>query len=151
MNDQEQRIVVAVDGSPASEAAVAWAAKQASLTGAELQAVTAWQIPALAYGSLMYPAEEDLERASTETLEETLEKVLGKERSNVTTRVIHGPAALVLVEAAKGADLLVMGSRGHGAFAGMLLGSVSDYCVARAPCPVVVVRDPRKYPDEEEE
>lgn len=143
MNDQQRRIVVAVDGSPASEAAIAWAAKQAELTGAELQAVTAWQIPALAYGSVLFPAESDLERASAETLEESLDKVLGKDRAKVSTRVIQGPAALVLVEAAKGADLLVMGSRGHGAFAGMLLGSVSDYCVARAPCPVVVVRDPR--------
>lgn len=144
MSDQHGLIIVAVDGSPASEAAIAWAAKQAKLTGAQLQAVTAWQIPALAYGNVLFPADTDLERASEQTLEEALDKVLGPDRSNVTSRVIHGPAALVLVEAAKGADLLVMGSRGHGAFAGMLLGSVSDYCVARAPCPVVVVRDPEE-------
>lgn len=144
MSDQHGLIIVAVDGSRASEAAIAWAAKQAKLTGAQLQAVTAWQIPALAYGNVLFPADTDLERASEQTLEEALDKVLGPDRSNVTSRVIHGPAALVLVEAAKGADLLVMGSRGHGAFAGMLLGSVSDYCVARAPCPVVVVRDPEE-------
>ncbi|MCL2395671.1 MAG: universal stress protein [Acidimicrobiaceae bacterium] len=148
MSDQAEVIVVAVDGSPASEAAVAWAARQAKLTGAQLQAVTAWQLPALAYGSMLFPAEDDLQHASAQTLEETLEKVLGDDQSNVTTRVIHGPAALVLVEACKDADLLVMGSRGHGAFTGMLLGSVSDYCVARAPCPVVVVRDPRRYEEE---
>lgn len=149
MNDQEQRIVVAVDGSAASEAAIAWAAQQASLTGAHIEAVIAWHIPAIAYGAMTYPNEGDLEQASAQTLEETLDKVLGKDRSNVTTRVIQGPAALALVEVAKGADLLVMGSRGHGAFRGMLLGSVSDYCVARAPCPVVVVRDPRQLEGEE--
>jgi nucleotide-binding universal stress UspA family protein len=150
MSDQEELIIVAVDGSPASEAAIAWAAKQAALTGARLEAVIAWHVPAMAYGSMMYPAEADLEQASTQTLEETLDKVLGQERVNVTSRVIQGPAALALVEASKSADLLVMGSRGHGAFRGMLLGSVSDYCVARAACPVVVVRDPQRHEEEEE-
>jgi nucleotide-binding universal stress UspA family protein len=54
--------------------------------------------------------------------------------------IIHGGATEVLVEAAKSAELLVVGSRGHGSFAGLLLGSVSQQCVQHAPCPVVIVR-----------
>jgi nucleotide-binding universal stress UspA family protein len=60
----------------------------------------------------------------------------------VHLKVTEGHPAFVLTDAARGAALLVVGSRGHGAFAGMLLGSVSEYCAAHAPCPVVVVRHP---------
>jgi nucleotide-binding universal stress UspA family protein len=60
--------------------------------------------------------------------------------------VTEGHPSFVLTETAKGAELLVVGSRGHGAFAGMLLGSVSEYCASHARCPVVVVRHPEDKP-----
>lgn len=64
-------------------------------------------------------------------------------RVEVQTQVIEGHAAPVLIAAARDAQLLVVGSRGHGAFAGMLLGSVSEHCTSHSPCPVVVVRHSR--------
>jgi nucleotide-binding universal stress UspA family protein len=136
------RIVVGVDGSEASKDALAWAARQARITGGRLEAVMAWHIPGFAYGpGMLAPTSYDFAPAAKTTLEETVDKVLG-EGPDVAVRrvVVEGPPALRLLEAAAGADLLVVGSRGHGAFAGMLLGSVSEHCVAHASCPVVVVR-----------
>jgi nucleotide-binding universal stress UspA family protein len=136
------RIVVGVDGSDASKDALAWAARQANLTGARVEAVTTWFIPPVAYeGAVPLPTTFDLAPAASSMLDEVVGKVLvdhpGLEVSRV---VIEGPPARRLLEAAAGAELLVVGSRGHGAFAGMLLGSVSEHCVSHAPCPVVVVR-----------
>ncbi len=76
-------------------------------------------------------------------MRETVDAVLGPDSGVVLhLTVTEGHPASVLTEAAQGAELLVVGSRGHGAFAGMLLGSVSEYCAAHSPCPVVVVRQP---------
>jgi nucleotide-binding universal stress UspA family protein len=68
------------------------------------------------------------------------EEVVPADSHLVTTRVVHGHPAQVLLDAANRADLLVVGSRGHGAFAGALLGSVSQHCVRHARCPVLIVR-----------
>jgi nucleotide-binding universal stress UspA family protein len=59
----------------------------------------------------------------------------------IVSLVVEGHAAAVLVERSEGADLLVVGTRGHGRFTGMLLGSVSEHCVIHARCPVLVVRE----------
>jgi nucleotide-binding universal stress UspA family protein len=136
------RIVVGVDGSDESKAALRWAARQARLTGAELEAVISWHIPSTAYGVPMATLTSyDFAPGAEETLTHVLEEVLGEEDAKrVSTVVEEGHPALILLAEAKGADLLVLGSRGHGAFTGMLLGSVSEHCVAHAPCPVVVVR-----------
>jgi nucleotide-binding universal stress UspA family protein len=76
-----------------------------------------------------------------QTLDETVLEVLGGHHAaHLEARVVEGPAARALIDISKGADLLVLGSRGHGPFVGMLLGSVSEYCAAHATCPVVVVR-----------
>jgi nucleotide-binding universal stress UspA family protein len=137
------RVVVGVDGSDESAAALRWAARQADLTGASLVAVISWQIPALAYGSFVSVAPEQFsfDGAAEEVLAKAVAPVIAEHPGlEVTTRVVQGPPALVLLHAAEDAELLVIGSRGHGAFTGMLLGSVSEHCVAHATCPVVVVR-----------
>jgi nucleotide-binding universal stress UspA family protein len=136
-------IVVGIDGSDPSKAALAWAVREAKLTGAELRVVIAWHVPAMAYGSgIAMPPDLELEQATREVLDEAVKDVRGQNPSlTVSTSVAKGPAAPALIASAEDATLLVVGSRGHGAFAGMLLGSVSEYCVSHAPCPVVVVRD----------
>lgn len=139
-----ERIVVGLDGSPSSAAAAAWAGTQAERSGASLDMVTVWQWPT-SYGWPM-PIPDDYDPAAD------AEKVLGQAADElrrqhpgvaIATRVEEGHPAEVLLAVSRGADLLVVGSRGHGAFAGMLLGSVSEHCVAHADCPVVVVRAPR--------
>jgi nucleotide-binding universal stress UspA family protein len=86
----------------------------------------------------------DLEDDARHGLKETVEQVIGaaEEPARVQTEILEGPPALMLLKAAEGAEVLVVGSRGHGAFAGMLLGSVSQHCVHHATCPIVVVRHP---------
>ncbi|GAB3971579.1 universal stress protein [Actinoallomurus acanthiterrae] len=141
--DNEQAgsvIVVGVDGSEPSKDALRWAARQAQLTGAELRVVRAWRQP-VSYGFPADYADADFEGDAREDLDQILEDVLGGEpRISVTAHVVEGHPAQVLIETADGADLLVVGSRGHGAFAGMLLGSVSAHCAHHATCPVLVVR-----------
>ena len=140
----DKRIVVGVDGSPSSMKALRWAIGQAKLTGAEVEAVIAWSYPS-GYG--LAPFSEgvaDFEGDAGKILVEALAQVGGIAPDvMVEPVVVQGHAADVLVRAAEGADLLVVGSRGHGGFAGMLLGSVSQYCVYHASCPVLVLRDGR--------
>lgn len=134
------RIVVGVDGFESSKAALRWAIHQAKLTGGVVEAVTAWQVPA---GAGLVPAadmpdyQDDARMVLTEAISETC---MVDPDVEVRPRVVQGPAAQVLVDAAEGADLLVVGCRGHGGLAGALLGSVGQYCVHHAPCPVVVIR-----------
>ena len=141
---ETKQIVVGVDGSPASIKALSWAIRQAKLTGAEVEAVTAWSFP-VGYG--MAPVGDegiDFEGDAGKILAEALAEVSGIEPGvAITSSVLEGNAADVLLHEAKGADLLVVGSRGHGGFAGMLLGSVSQHCVQHAGCPVLVLRDGR--------
>ena len=143
---QDHRIVVGIDDSAGSREALRWALAHARLTGGSVEAVTAWQVP-LMYASARgwAPAGTDDDagviRYTEKALAETVAQVLDDEDNPVavTARVIEGPAAQVLLAAGKGAELLVLGSRGHGAFAGMLLGSVSQRCVQHATCPTVVI------------
>ncbi len=137
-----ERIVIGVDGSESSTDALRWAAHQAELTGDSLEAVITWEITPNSYGvALPLPSDYDPAAIAKQTLDETVRKVLGESAAHhVRGRVVEGAPARSLLEIAKGADLLVLGSRGHGPFVGMLLGSVSEYCAAHATCPVVVVR-----------
>ena len=139
-----RRIVVGVDGFESSKAALRWAIRQAKLTGAEVEAVTAWSYPS-GYGWAPFSeGAVDFEGDAGKILVEALAEVSGIAPDVVVEPlVVHGHAADVLVRAAEGADLLVVGSRGHGGFAGMLLGSVSQHCVQHARCPVLVLRDGR--------
>ena len=142
MVERRHRIVVGVDGSPSSRHALEWAAKEAKLRDDALEAVIAWP-------QSSYPANPewplDFEGIARETLKAELRAVVGPEAANVTQRVEYGPAAHLLTEASRAADLLVVGSRGRGAFAGMLLGSVSHHCTAHAYCSVVVVRGDEEH------
>jgi nucleotide-binding universal stress UspA family protein len=137
----EGRIVVGYDGSPSSADALDWAARQAQLTGNRLEVVMTWQWPPSLGWSVPIPDDFDPEG----DVERSVEKALDEVRQRypdvpIDTRVANGHPAPVLVDASKGATLLVVGSRGHGEFAGMLLGSVSEYCATKAHCPVLVHR-----------
>jgi nucleotide-binding universal stress UspA family protein len=138
------RIVVGLDGSPASLEALSWAVRQAVLTGSTLEVVMTWEWPS-SYGWAV-PVPEDFDPES-ET-QGTLDGIVAGLRADhpgltVEPRVVGGHPAPILVEASKGADLLVVGNRGHGEFVGMVLGSVSAYCATNAHCPVLIHRSER--------
>ena len=145
-------IVVGVDHSAGAKAALRFALEEARLRQATLRVVHAWQfgyigattglegaLPAVG-GEL-----EDFRRGAEAALDETLKDV-GADNDGVAIerRVDQGTAAAVLVEESRGADFLVVGSRGHGGFAQLLLGSVSEQCAQHAFCPVVIVRGTAK-------
>jgi nucleotide-binding universal stress UspA family protein len=139
-NEEWPRIVVGVDGFESSRAALRWAIGQARLTGAVVEAVTAWHIPA---GTGWVPATDmpDYQDDAFTVLSEAIAEMCTADPDvQVSPRVVEGQAGQVLVAAAEGADLLVVGSRGHGGLAEALLGSVGQYCVHHAPCPVVIMR-----------
>jgi nucleotide-binding universal stress UspA family protein len=135
------RIVVGVDGSRSSLNALAWAARQAELTHGHLDVVATWQWPPSYGWAVPTPEDYDPEAALRQELEPALDAVRAEHSAvAVDVRLVSGHPAPALVEASKGAELLVVGSRGHGEFVGMLIGSVSEYCAAHAYCPVVVHR-----------
>jgi nucleotide-binding universal stress UspA family protein len=137
------RIVVGVDGSESSRAALRWAMSEASAHGATVTAIHAWHDPYT--GSALPFAPGLVDPTSYEAVaQRTLDRVIDEEDETVLPSpiarvVVHGSAAESLVESAKGADLLVVGSRGRGGFAGLLLGSVSQQVIHHATCPVVVI------------
>lgn len=133
------RIVVGVDGSPSSVAALRWAIGQADQTGAEVEVVTAWRFPA-GYG--LDPNAGDPEEAAAKKLFTALGTVTDQGRDvMICPRIVAGHAPDVLVQAARDAELLVVGSRERGGLAGALLGSVSRFCAQHARCPVVIVKE----------
>ncbi|WP_327072656.1 universal stress protein [Kitasatospora purpeofusca] len=138
------RIVVGVDGSEQSRRALRWAVRHAELTHCVVEAVMAWEPPFSGWGSAVPVGEEaHLAEVARRVLAENVEKVVGSAPPiDIRLRVGEGTPAWVLLSAAKEqASLLVVGHRGLGGFEGALLGSVGQYCVQHAPCPVVVVRD----------
>lgn len=144
-----RRIVVGVDGSPGSRAALAWALEEARAHGAEVYAVTVWHFT----DNWAYPlpdvTDAELSAEAGKRLEAAVSAVLAEQAGaapvQVHRQVFEGHPASTLVQAAKGADLLVVGSRGHGGFTGLLLGSVSQQIVHHAPCPAVVVPAPHPH------
>ena len=138
------RVVVGVDGSPGSREALAWAAEEARLRGATLEVVTAWsyldQLPedgGAEPGFRPDFGEDDAGRILDEALAET---VADTGDLDLVKNVVCELPARALLDAAEGADLVVVGARGHGGVRELLLGSVSQEVVHHAPCPVVVVR-----------
>jgi nucleotide-binding universal stress UspA family protein len=136
-------IVVGIDGSAGSAAALAFAADEADIRGTDLRVVTAWHVPSGMYAGGFVPTVESLDYGSwqREMAERQMHDVLGPERAERTELVvIEGSPAAVLRSESERAELLVVGSRGHGGFTGLLRGSVSNQCAAHARCPVVIVR-----------
>jgi nucleotide-binding universal stress UspA family protein len=147
---RKRRIVVGVDASEGAAEALRWAIAEARLRDTRLRAVYAWTLSypvGESYGYLVGPLQaspyggmSDQRRAAEELLERAI-AALWTEAGDVDIecQVVEGSAADALVGAAADADLLVVGSRGHGGFVGLLLGSVSQQCAHRASCPVVIV------------
>jgi nucleotide-binding universal stress UspA family protein len=135
-------IVIGVDGSPSSRRAFDWALRQADATGSRIVAVLAWRAPT-GYGtSALVVQGVDWAQEARNALEAIVAPAAAQcPQVPVEQRFLEGHPAEVLLAQAQGADLLVVGSRGHGGFAGALLGSVSNYCVHHATCPVVVIHD----------
>lgn len=137
-------IVVGFDGSESSEHALEWAVAEARLRDARLDLVSAWDIANLVYAygyvpAMSPPLESEAQAHAEELLAETKAR-LADSGVAISTEAVRGQAADVLVAAAEKADLLVLGSRGHGGFTGLLLGSVGAQCAHHAHCPVVIVR-----------
>ncbi|OJF13397.1 hypothetical protein BG844_15595 [Couchioplanes caeruleus subsp. caeruleus] len=137
-------IVVGVDGSPGSRKALSWAAAEAAEHGADLVVLNVWEhtlLPPAGSVSVSEHYVPDPSQRTAEDLVQVIKEELG-ERPPVLVKpqVKQGRAAKVLIEESEGADLLVVGKRGHGGFAGLVLGSVSQHVAAYANCPVTVVR-----------
>jgi nucleotide-binding universal stress UspA family protein len=134
-------IIAGIDGSPASLEALRWAARQAGFTGCTVEVVLAWDWPTSLGWSMPIPEDFDPEASARTVLDEAITSLhVDFPALAVEGRVEPGHPAPILVKASKGASLLVVASRGHGEFAGMLLGSVSEYCATHAHCPVLVYR-----------
>jgi nucleotide-binding universal stress UspA family protein len=139
--ERSHRIVVGIDGSDSSRAALAWAARQAALTSAPLTVIITWHYPTDYGYPVMWLEDMDFAADAKSLLGESVSEVLGSHpKIAVTPEVVEGHPALVLVDESKDAALLVVGSRGHGEFTGMLLGSVSEFVSTHAHCPVVIIR-----------
>ena len=139
-------MLVAYDGSPAAKAALEWAAKKASLLHLKIEVVNVWEyaesavdVAGVGFGSSGYVGESDPRIWSNQILKEGVSEVFGRAADHVTVTSVEGGTVRTLVELSKGADLLVMGSRGHGKFADLILGSVSESLSAKSKCPVVIV------------
>jgi nucleotide-binding universal stress UspA family protein len=143
-----ETIVVGVDGSEGASAALAFAAAEAAFRGARLLVVSAWEVPPAVYGGGFAPA------LDAETLHGFSEGALATAEAAVAAvkkaqplveceaKAVEGQPADILLKEATDATLIVVGNRGLGGFASLLLGSVSQQVVHHAPCPVVVVRSP---------
>jgi nucleotide-binding universal stress UspA family protein len=146
---QLSSVVVGVDGSAGSNEALQWAIAEARLRNAPLRAVHAWTYVHPLIPSLVgYPYSAETVDSTVDDRQQAAEQILERATSELAElhdveieRVIgEGSAAQVLIDSVAPNDLLVVGSRGHGGFASLLLGSVSQQCAQHAPCPVVIVR-----------
>jgi len=133
-------VVVGVDGSPTGQRALRWALDEAKARKGRVRAIHAWISPSDWQLEPLYPVDEQaLRRAAQQRLDEAL---AGVDTGGVAVEaeLVEGEPRQVLVDAARHADLLVVGSHGHGRVVEALLGSVSTFCVHHAPGPVAVVR-----------
>jgi nucleotide-binding universal stress UspA family protein len=142
-----KKIVVGIDGSDSSKDALRWAVDEARLRGARVLALHAWEVPVAPPDVVPVPELDlaglvtELQAGALKLVTETVEEIVGDDSTvPVEAVAVEGPAADTLVDAARDADLLVVGSRGLRGLARLLLGSVSLHCVQHAPCPVLVHR-----------
>ncbi|MFH8381825.1 universal stress protein [Kitasatospora sp. NPDC018058] len=140
-NDSGPRVVVGVDGSPSSHAALRWAVRHAALIGGVVDAVGAWEPPShFGWSAPVVDTAFDRELAERRFADE-LHTVLGEDQPvQVRRSLVMGDPSDVLLDASQGAEVLVVGTHGHGGFTRVLLGSVSTRCAQHADCPVVIVR-----------
>lgn len=137
---QRPRIVVGVDGSEASIGALRRGVRVATALKTSLEAVTAWQYP-MPVGDYV-PVDWSPENDAKLILTDAIHTVFGDNPPNwFSSTVVQGQPAQVLIEESDGAEMLIVGSRGHGGFVGLLLGSVSSACAEHARCPVLVLHD----------
>jgi len=141
-NKRRHRIVVGVDGSIGARVALKWALEEARLRGVELDVVHAWEYLGVVTVGYIAVDRTQMEEAAQLLVERMLEQVGAAKDDDVHAMVVEGAPARVLLDASRGAALVVVGSRGRGGFSGMLLGSVSRQVVHHARCPVVVVPTP---------
>ena len=133
------RIVVGVDGSPHSAAALRWSLEEAAAHAeSEVVAVLAWQVPFLSNPAAF--EREELQRTYEEFLIKSVSEIVPTPAVPLHTLVAEGDPTEALLEAARASQLLVLGSRGRSPLKGLMLGSVSQACAAGAACPVVVVK-----------
>jgi nucleotide-binding universal stress UspA family protein len=143
--DNNGLIVVGVDSSDGAKAALRFAIEEAKLRQATLRIVHTWQFGYIGVSGIegFSPVGADLgdlRRTAEVALDAVIHEVAPTANGVVGERlVVEGAPATVLVDESRQADLLVVGSRGHGGFAGLLLGSVSQQCAHHAACPVVIV------------
>jgi nucleotide-binding universal stress UspA family protein len=142
-----EKIVVGIDGSEASKNALRWAVDEARLRNARVVALHAWETPIASPDATpvqqldVVTAVTESHDAASQLATEVVEEVVGDDPDQIVTPlVVEGPAAAALIDAARDADLLVVGSRGLGDFGALLLGSVSQECAHHAPCPVLIHR-----------
>jgi nucleotide-binding universal stress UspA family protein len=136
------RIVVGIDGSSASGKALAWALDEARARGSRVTIVHAWRPAVL--GAIDFAAPVLTREALEATAKRTVDDALARSDVHglpaaVETAIVDGGAAPAILRAASDASLIVVGSRGHGGFAGLRLGSVSQHVIHHAAVPVVVV------------
>jgi nucleotide-binding universal stress UspA family protein len=132
------RIVVGIDGSADSNVALRWALNEAECHSGMVTAVLAWQVPFVSFPGAF--DRDELEEAYKNFLLQTVSGIAPKPAVPLETLVAEGDATEAMVEASRGASLLVLGIRGRSPFAGLLLGSVSQGAAASAHCPVVLVK-----------
>jgi nucleotide-binding universal stress UspA family protein len=141
---QSPLIVVGVDGSDPAARALHWAAGEARVRNGRIKIVSAWYVPTVVYSSgyvpMVAPTSDESSQHAAQEIAEGAVRELETMGLEAESTVVHGNAAESLIDASADADLLVVGSRGHGGFAGLLLGSVSAQCAHHAHCPVVIVR-----------
>jgi nucleotide-binding universal stress UspA family protein len=141
------RILAGVDGSPGSRRALAWAVEEAAFRGSVVEAATVWQSPYDLTRDFSFPVNEN--RLAEEAVERLAEAVAeassGRPAVEIETVVLEGDPAEILCRRAAGVDLLVVGARGHGTLAGLLVGSVSSKCAHHSPRPVAVVPAPHPF------
>jgi nucleotide-binding universal stress UspA family protein len=146
------RVVVGVDGSPSSRAALRWAVDHAALHGGTVDAVMARQVPEtdVIGGFGQTPAELDDEKVIADDAQRSLDAIISEEvkaddRNRVRARVFLGHPATALVQASDGAELVAVGQRGLGSFTAALLGSVSEYLAHHANSPVLIFRGDARH------
>ncbi|HEY5978513.1 MAG TPA: universal stress protein [Microlunatus sp.] len=139
------KIVVGVDGSTESRAALAWACEEAERAGVAVTAVSVWTLvpsPSVPpFGGFPWGTSTEIPDATRSMLSDVVAETQAEfPNVDIGHHVVAGNAAQELIKLSGGADLVVVGARGHGGFRGMLIGSVSQHVLAHSACSVVVIR-----------